>query len=71
MPTDSSTILRLADVEDRYPPRDRRIKTSLALLPEDHRALALLSLDSGIDQQSLVRRALVVAGVLPAGTEER
>jgi len=57
--------ISIADVADRYPPMDRRVVTTLALLPEDHRALAQLALDLGLDRAGVVRRALVLAHVLP------
>jgi len=56
----------IASVADPYPERSRRVSTSLALRPEDHKILGQLSLDTGIDRASIVRRALVLAGILPA-----
>lgn len=56
----------IADIEDRYPPRDARITTTLPLRPDDHRRLGQLALDLGLPRASIVRRALVAAGVLPA-----
>lgn len=65
--TDSSSAAeRLASTPDRHPPRERRVVSTLPLLPEDHHRLAQLALDLGIDRQQLVRRALIVAGVLPS-----
>ena len=60
----TTTIAALAEIEDRDPSRDNRITTSLALRPEDHLRIAKLALDLGLDRASLVRRALVIAGVL-------
>lgn len=54
----------IAGTPDRYPPIDRRVSTTLRLLPEDLHTIAFAALDTGIDRASLIRRALVVAGLI-------
>lgn len=57
-------IETIVSTPDRYPPIDRRVSTTLRLLPEDLHAIAFASLDTGIDRASLIRRALIVAGLI-------
>jgi len=60
----------IAATPDRYPPKGERITTTIALLPQDHRRIAQLGLDLGLDLSSIVRRCLVIAGVLPAHDDD-
>ena len=57
---------RLLNVPDRRPRVGDRVGTTLRLRPGDHRLLGQLALDLGICKQSIIRRCLVIAGVLPA-----
>ena len=61
----------IAMVADCRPPTTQKIRTSLGLSPEMHLAVGHLALELGIPREEVFRRALVLAGVVPADPQHQ